>query len=87
VFAWAKQDPTRVDLSLPSSVLERLEKWKLSCERYGKYLYAVFIPPAERSAESDSLLLKALTAYVDLFFDERQINRKSAAKSSANEVS
>ena len=86
VFAWAKQDPTRVDLSLPSSVSERLEKWKLSCERYGKYLYAVFIPPSERSAESDSLLLKALTAYIDLFFDERQINRKSAAKSSANEV-
>jgi 5-methylcytosine-specific restriction protein B len=86
VFSWAKQDPTRVDLSLPSSVSERLENWTSSCEKYGKHLYAVFIPPEIKSPDNEKLILKALIAYIDLFFDERQINRKADAKNSANEV-
>ena len=86
VFAWSKQDPTRVDLNLPFSVSARLEHWESSCNKYGKHLYAVFIPPATRSPDNDILSIKALIAYVDLFFDERQINRKADARSMANEV-
>lgn len=86
VFAWTKQDPTRVDLNLPSSVSDRLEHWESSCNRYGKQLYAVFIPPEIKSPDNEKLILKALMAYIDLFFDERQINRKADAKNSANEV-
>ena len=86
VFAWAKQDPTRLDLDLPTSVRERLEHWQFSSKRYGKYIYALFVPPKTIDRKVDSLTTQALTAYVDLFFDERQIDRKKAEQTSANTV-
>lgn len=76
-YAWAKRDPVRIDLDMPSATTRRLSAWKSSCERYGKVLYAAYAPPVTRSPESDRVVLNALTAFLDLFFDERNIEPKA----------
>lgn len=86
IFAWAKQDPTRIDSELPSTVAERLLNWESSCKKYGKYLYAAFVPPVQRHAEGEELTLQALTAFIDLFFEERQIQVKATAQKEAAAV-
>ena len=72
-FAWAKQDPVRIDLNLPRRVKKQLDPWKPACGKYGRWLYAAFAPPTRRSADGDVLVQDALTAFVDLFFHERGI--------------
>lgn len=78
-FTWAKQDPVRIDLKLPKSLDGPLEDWKPACDRYGQVLYAIFAPPRDRDAGEDAVL-DAVTAFVDLFFDERRIPVMKAAK-------
>lgn len=77
-YAWAKRDPVRIDLDMPSATIRRLSAWQTSCGRYGKVLYAAFAPPVTRSQESDRIVLNALTAFLDLFFDERNIEPKAS---------
>jgi 5-methylcytosine-specific restriction protein B len=71
--AWAKRDPVRIDLGLPHSIQSSLSAWAGACEKYGKVLYATFAPPRERTEEGDKIVRDAITAFVDLFFDERRI--------------
>ncbi len=78
-FAWAKRDPVRIDLELPSTVRQELAAWEKACSRYGRVIYAVFAPPRKRSPKSDEAALQALGAFVDLFFAERGIDPKAAA--------
>lgn len=84
-FTWAKQDPVRIDLKLPSSLLRELEAWTPALERYGTVLYALAVPPAPtkqgRTAVSDTL-----KAFVDLFFDERRIGVLKAAEQDAERI-
>ena len=77
-YAWAKHDPVRIDLDMPSSTRQRLGAWEKACNRYGKVLYAVFTPPTERASNTDEVVLRALTAFIDLFFEERRIEPKAA---------
>lgn len=83
--AWAKQDPVRIDLDLPSAV-RRTDGWERAWDRYGKVLYATFIPGATRTPASDAILTDALTAFIDLFFDERRIEPKKAFKDEAERI-
>ena len=67
MVAWAKQDPTRIDLDIPDSIRkENLSAYDSVIRRYGKVLYALFIPNENRQ-----LTRKALTAFLDLLFEER----------------
>jgi 5-methylcytosine-specific restriction enzyme B len=71
VFAWAKEDPVRIDLDVPSSVKTELEGYEKSIKRYGSVIYAIFRPSIHRTDESEGILIKGLVSFIDLFFDER----------------
>jgi len=65
-IAWAKQDPTRVDLDLPDSIKRLWSPYQRIFERYGKVIYAAFTP----TADSDGTAA-AVTALLDVMFEER----------------
>jgi 5-methylcytosine-specific restriction protein B len=64
--AWAKQDPTRIDLPVPENVRRAWPAYKSIFDRYGKEIYALYCPTENRAGTS-----AALTAFLDLLFDER----------------
>lgn len=83
--AWAKPDPVRIDLDLPRTLKQRLEPWASAVERYGRYMYATFVPPTSRSG-AEGIVADAITAYCDLFFDERRVDPRSADKADAERI-
>jgi 5-methylcytosine-specific restriction protein B len=85
-FAWAKRDPVRIDLDIPRAVDARLAGWEKTSKRYGKVLYAVYAPPANRTARGDAAVLDALKALIDLFFEERRIDPKADAIADAETI-
>jgi len=85
-FAWAKRDPVRIDIDIPSAVREALAPWSGASGKYGKVLYAIFIPPKERTKKSEALVADALRAFMDLFFDKRRISPKKDAEDDAERV-
>jgi 5-methylcytosine-specific restriction protein B len=66
--AWAKQDPTRTDLPVPESVQKIWPDYKTVFDRYGKEIYAFYRPTSDKVATAE-----ALTAFLDLLFEERGI--------------
>lgn len=64
--AWAKQDPTRVDIPIPAEIVKSWPSYKAAFARYGEWMYALYAPTEDRTATRE-----ALTALLDLFFDER----------------
>lgn len=62
--AWAKQDPTRTDL--PFSGGKSWPVYKTVFDRYGKEMYALYRPTTNRAGTE-----AALTAFLDLLFEER----------------
>ncbi len=84
--AWAKRDPVRIDVELPRALATRLAPWSNAIEKYGKVIYATFEVPGARTAANDGLTLRAVTAMVDLFFDERRIEPKNDHRADADIV-
>lgn len=84
-FAWAKQDPVRIDLRLPRTVEPRLEHWDQAAERYGHVLYGLVVPPEERG-QNDAVVEDALKAFLDLFFEERRIGVMAAARQDSERI-
>ncbi len=84
-FTWAKQDPVRIDLKLPSSLAGELEAWTPALERYGHVLYALAVPP-EPTEEGREAVADTLKAFIDLFFDERRIGPLKAAEQDAERI-
>ena len=64
--AWAKQDPTRTDLSVPEDVQGAWADYKSVFDRYGKEMYAIYKPNEDPEATD-----VATTALLDLMFEER----------------
>jgi 5-methylcytosine-specific restriction protein B len=64
--AWAKQDPTRVDIDVPESIQRAWSAYERVFKRYGRVLYALYRPGDDRSGT-----LSAVTAMLDLMFEER----------------
>ena len=64
--AWAKQDPTRVDFDVPASIQKSFQDYEPALKRYGRFLYAIYRPTDNRDAT-----LAALTAMLDIMFEER----------------
>lgn len=64
--AWAKQDPTRSDLAVPTGIQNEWGVYEKVFKRYGSYLYALYQPTTDRDAT-----LQAITAMLDLMFEER----------------
>ena len=65
-IAWAKQDPTRIDIDVPDNLQRQWSVYKPVFDRYGKVLYAIFKPSSD--AETTR---QAVTALLDLCFEER----------------
>ena len=66
MVAWAKQDPTRIDISVPDKVRQEWGANKSAFDKYGKEMYALYKPTADRTGTG-----AALTAFLDLLFEER----------------
>lgn len=64
--AWAKQDPTRVDIDIPESIQRTWSAYERVFKRYGRVLYAVYKPTDDRAGT-----IAAITAMLDLMFEER----------------
>ncbi len=75
--AWAKQDPTRTDLTLPDNVAKQWPEYKSVFDRYGKEIYALYCPTDDRTGTE-----AALTAFLDLLFEERGYQPIAGAQAS-----
>ena len=64
--AWAKQDPTRTDVQVPEKVRDKWPAYKSVFDRYGKEIYAVYCPTADRTGTESAVI-----AFLDLLFEER----------------
>ncbi|MGO9519596.1 MAG: AAA family ATPase, partial [Candidatus Korobacteraceae bacterium] len=65
-IAWAKQDPTRLDVNIPEELQSQWSDYKTVFDRYGKVMYAIFKPNSDAEVTR-----QALTALLDLTFKER----------------
>ena len=79
--AWAKQDPTRTDLSVPENVKQAWAAYKPVFERYGKEMYALYSPTSDRAGTE-----AALTAFLDSLFEERGYQPIAGCKASYESV-
>jgi 5-methylcytosine-specific restriction protein B len=76
--AWAKQDPTRTDISLPSDVVKDFSAYKDVFDRYGAVMYAIYQPTGSKADTGE-----AVAAFLDLMMEERgHYPLKAASKSS-----
>jgi 5-methylcytosine-specific restriction protein B len=80
-LAWAKQDPTRVDIDLPASVQKAFQAYEPALKRYGRVLYAIYRPTQNRQATQ-----AAVTAMLDIMFEERGQTPLSEFKSDADAI-
>ncbi len=64
--AWAKQDPTRIDIDIPQPLQRAWSAHERVFKRYGRVLYAAYRPTQNRDGT-----IAAVTAMLDLMFEER----------------
>ena len=79
---WARRDPTQLDVSLPSDLTVEWPEYQQVFDRYGKapgsVLYALYRPTADRAATE-----RALAAFLDLLFAEKNVEPMAAHKKQA----
>lgn len=80
-FAWSKRDPIRTDLDLPRVVKNKLTRWDASVRKYGPVLYACHAPTGTGTTADTDAQRNALTVFLDLFMDERGIDRSKKSQS------
>jgi 5-methylcytosine-specific restriction enzyme B len=81
LIAWAKQDPTRTDVSIPTNISRRWSEYKSVFERYGREMYAVYRPRVDRVGTDE-----AVTAFLDLLFEERGYQPISNCQASSDSI-
>ncbi len=81
LVAWSKHDPTRLDQRVPPEVAAEFEKYPGAIAKYGHVLYAIYAPGSDRAETA-----KALTAFLDLMFDERGIQPLERFRAESNEL-
>jgi 5-methylcytosine-specific restriction enzyme B len=64
--AWAKQDPTRRENTVPENIAKNWSSFQGALQAYGPEIYAAYRPTSDKQATSE-----ALTAFLDLTFEER----------------
>jgi len=79
--AWAKQDPTRVDIDTPESIQRTWSAYERIFKRYGRVLYSLYKPTADRAGT-----LAALQAMLDLMFEERGHSTLAEFQNESNET-
>lgn len=73
--AWAKHDPTRTEIGVPPEIARTWSEYGGVFGRYGGEVYALFRPTEDKGATAS-----ALTAFVDLLFEERGFEPIASAK-------
>jgi 5-methylcytosine-specific restriction enzyme B len=81
VVAWAKQDPTRIDIQIPSNVKGAFPAYMRVFEKYGHVVYGIYCPTG--NSEEDSYALQAL---LDLFFEERGVPTLAGARTQSEQI-
>jgi 5-methylcytosine-specific restriction protein B len=81
LVAWAKQDPTRTDLPIPDNVKQGWPAYKAAFDRYGKEMYALYCPNSNQVGTE-----AAVTALLDLLFEERGFQPIANCKSSYESI-
>lgn len=71
--AWAKNDPVRIDLALPQTVLRTFGLGDALAKKYGPCIYALVRLPRARTPASDESARIAFAAIIDLTLGERGI--------------
>lgn len=79
--AWAKQDPVRIDLDLPSEVRRSFAQYAAVFGKYGSVIYGLFAP-----GENRDLTDEAIKALLDLTFRERGVEPLAQAQAEAQEI-
>lgn len=79
--AWAKQDPTRTDITVPGRLLQDWSAYDRVFKRYGQVLYAIYRPTANRQGT-----LAAVTSMLDILFEERGQEILKASREKADQV-
>ena len=78
LVAWAKQEPSRIDQSVPRNISNHFPQYARAFKRYGNVLYGIFAPSDDAAST-----LEAVTAFLDLMFEERgELPLSSSAKDS-----
>ncbi len=80
-WAWAKQDPIRVDQRLPREVAERLRPWANAVKKYGSVCYCLV--QAAPKTENPGWTRDAFLALLDLAMEERELTPRSSAEAEA----
>jgi 5-methylcytosine-specific restriction protein B len=65
-IAWAKHDPTRVDIDVPQNIQKAWANYDRAFKKYGRHSYAIYRPTDDRAGT-----IAALTAMLDILFQER----------------
>lgn len=82
--AWAKQDPTRTDESIPKDVTTKtaaFQPYQGAFARYGLVLYGIYAPTGDRHRTEE-----ALKAFLDLMFEERGVQPLKGAEKDAEAI-
>ena len=82
-FTWSKRDPVRMDLDMPKIVRQQLQPWEQTLRKYGPVLYACHAANGSGTEADQTAQIASLTAFLDLFMDERGIDRKQATEKEA----
>jgi 5-methylcytosine-specific restriction enzyme B len=81
LLAWAKHEPSRIDQSVPSNIVSQFGGYSHALKRYGNVLYGIFGPQ-----EDINTIREAITAFLDLMFEERGVVPLAAYKDEAERI-
>lgn len=81
MVAWAKQDPTRIDLDMPANVKIIFSEFQAAFKRYGKVIYGFYVPDEDRLKTEE-----AVKAFLDLMFLERGYAPLTGAEKDAKNI-
>jgi len=88
IVAWAKNEPVRINQSVPEHVRHQLVGYKSVFEKYGEEMYAIFAPSmvgGDRDRQRE-VTDRALKAFLDFMFKERGESPLSSARSEAEQI-
>lgn len=80
-IAWAKSDPTRIDVEIPKHVTSAYSEYGSAFKRYGQVIYGFCAAGEDRPVARE-----ALTAFLDLTFEERGVKPLKAAEADCERI-
>lgn len=85
MVAWAKRDPTRIDIDVPGNVKRLFSDYQSVFNRYGKVIYSFYAPPVDSGSDFKGTE-DCLKAFLDLTFSERGYQPLRSGEADANRI-